>query len=143
MGIDFYGNSIFSSENEVRRHPERTEAFIEASMKGWAYAFDHVDEAVDIILNKYSDHPFAHIARASAVRSGRKPQTGYARIWSIWGHMNPGRWKHMADTLVQLGLADADYTLKGFLHDPDLSSSLLLCRPLGCAGRHRHSGGSP
>ncbi|ABB37972.1 diguanylate cyclase [Oleidesulfovibrio alaskensis G20] len=123
-GIDFYGNSIFSSENEVRRHPERTEAFIEASMKGWAYAFDHVDEAVDIILNKYSDHPFAHSREHLLFEAEESRKLVMPHLVDL-GHMNPGRWKHMADTLVQLGLADADYTLKGFLHDPDLSSSLL------------------
>ena len=32
--------------------------------------------------------------------------------------MNPGRWKHIADTYVKLGIADKNYSLEGFLYDP-------------------------
>jgi len=35
------------------------------------------------------------------------------------GHMNPGRWKHIGDTFVKLGMLDPDYSLDGFLYDPN------------------------
>ncbi|KKL54318.1 hypothetical protein LCGC14_2266610, partial [marine sediment metagenome] len=34
------------------------------------------------------------------------------------GHMNPGRWKHIGDTFVQVGMLDPDYSLEGFIYDP-------------------------
>lgn len=34
------------------------------------------------------------------------------------GHVNPGRWKHIADTYVSLGMLDPDYSLEGFIYEP-------------------------
>ncbi|MCP4159038.1 MAG: PAS domain S-box protein, partial [Deltaproteobacteria bacterium] len=35
------------------------------------------------------------------------------------GHMNPGRWHHMADTYVELGMVDPGFSLEGFIYDPN------------------------
>ncbi len=34
------------------------------------------------------------------------------------GHMNQGRWQHIAGVYQNLGLLDADFSLEGFLYDP-------------------------
>ena len=40
-GIDFYGDSLCTSEAEVKAHPDRVASFRAASVKGWAYALAH------------------------------------------------------------------------------------------------------
>lgn len=35
------------------------------------------------------------------------------------GHMNPKRWRKMAETYVELGMAEPGYSLRGFIHTPD------------------------
>ncbi|SFV62787.1 histidine kinase [hydrothermal vent metagenome] len=45
---------LFTSQKEALAHPLRTEAFIEASKKGWEYALGHKEEMVDILLHKYN-----------------------------------------------------------------------------------------
>lgn len=52
-GIDFYGDMLFTSKNELRNHPERVERFRRASIKGWQYAMKHPEELIQIIRNKY------------------------------------------------------------------------------------------
>ena len=37
-GIDFYGDLLFTSEQELQQHPGRTQRFRKASLKGWEYA---------------------------------------------------------------------------------------------------------
>jgi len=37
-GIDFYGDSLFTSEQEIAENPLRVKAFREASLRGWEYA---------------------------------------------------------------------------------------------------------
>ncbi|GAB6053434.1 hypothetical protein JCM17960_22540 [Magnetospira thiophila] len=54
-GISFYGDLLFSSEAQVRDHPKRTQAFVEASLEGWRYAFDHIDETIRLIQEKYNE----------------------------------------------------------------------------------------
>lgn len=53
-GFDFYGDILFTSENEIKNHRNRVKAFKEASLKGWKYSFENIDESVDIILKKYN-----------------------------------------------------------------------------------------
>ena len=45
---------LFTSKNEVKNHPQRVEAFREASIRGWEYALSHKEELVDIIHKKYA-----------------------------------------------------------------------------------------
>ncbi|WP_321779515.1 ABC transporter substrate-binding protein [Sulfurimonas sp.] len=54
VGFDFYSDILFTSEKEAQRNPLRVDAFKEASLKGWRYAFEHIDEAVKIIYEKYN-----------------------------------------------------------------------------------------
>ncbi len=53
-GFDFYNDALFTSSYEVTNHPNRVKRFKEASLKGWKYAFDNIEETVDLILKKYN-----------------------------------------------------------------------------------------
>ena len=48
-GIDFYGDCLFTSEQELKEHPKQVKAFREASLRGWEYAMAHPEEIVDLI----------------------------------------------------------------------------------------------
>ena len=53
-GFDLYSNILFTSRDELREHPKRVAAFVQASRRGWKYAFEHIDETVDTIHQKYN-----------------------------------------------------------------------------------------
>ncbi|WP_304543983.1 ABC transporter substrate-binding protein [Sulfurimonas microaerophilic] len=53
-GFDFYEDIIFTSEDELKNHPERAEAFYKASIEGWKWAFEHIEETAKIIHDKYN-----------------------------------------------------------------------------------------
>ncbi len=53
-GFDFYNDLLFTSENEAYGHPERTHKFLKASLKGWEYAFSHIDETAALIFAYYN-----------------------------------------------------------------------------------------
>jgi two-component sensor histidine kinase/ABC-type nitrate/sulfonate/bicarbonate transport system substrate-binding protein len=114
-GIDFYGDCLFTSEAELRARPKRAAAFLAASLKGWEYALNHVDEACDLILKKYSTAKPKEALLAEAEAMGDLIVHKFVPI----GFMNPGRWRHIGDTYVSLGSIPADYSLDGFLFDPD------------------------
>jgi signal transduction histidine kinase len=40
------------------------------------------------------------------------------------GYMNPGRWQHIANTYADLGMLPKDFSLDGFLYDPNPTSDL-------------------
>jgi len=53
-GIYSYDVELFTNQNMVNSNPEFIRNFIEATKKGWEYAFAHKSETVDVIYNQYS-----------------------------------------------------------------------------------------
>ncbi len=53
-GVNFYGDNLFTTEKELKKHPERVEKIIRATLRGWKYALDNPDEINRLILEKYN-----------------------------------------------------------------------------------------
>ena len=53
-GFDFYDIILFTSTKELKTNPHRVESFRVASLKGWEYAFNNIEETANIILRKYN-----------------------------------------------------------------------------------------
>ncbi|MBP7529443.1 MAG: ABC transporter substrate-binding protein [Syntrophorhabdaceae bacterium] len=49
-GLNFPEDGIYVMEETLQKDPAMACAFVKASMEGWAYAFDHPDKAIDIVL---------------------------------------------------------------------------------------------
>ncbi len=117
-GIDFYGDTIFTRETLVQENPDLAKAFYRATLRGWRYAFDRPGEVIDIILEKYSDFPFAHSRKHLEYEHNEMQKLILPDLVEL-GHMNISRWRHMANTFVSLGLLQPDYSLEGFLWAPE------------------------
>ncbi|MDA3946070.1 MAG: ABC transporter substrate-binding protein [Helicobacteraceae bacterium] len=66
-GFNFYGDLLFTSEEEIENHPKRVEKFYAATVKGWLWAFDHIEESAALIYEKYNSQ---HKSFASLVYEG-------------------------------------------------------------------------
>jgi signal transduction histidine kinase/DNA-binding NarL/FixJ family response regulator len=53
FGVDFYGDMLFTTQDELTRHPKRVEAMKRATIKGWKYAIAHKEEMIRLIQTKY------------------------------------------------------------------------------------------
>jgi polar amino acid transport system substrate-binding protein len=53
-GFDFYSDILFTSQKLHKDNPQLVARFHQASLRGWTYAFAHIDEAIAIILKKYN-----------------------------------------------------------------------------------------
>jgi NitT/TauT family transport system substrate-binding protein len=49
-GLNFPEDGIYILEKTYKDDPERAHNFVKASIEGWFYAFEHPDEAIDIVL---------------------------------------------------------------------------------------------
>lgn len=54
-GLDVYGNSLIAGNDIVEKQPAVVSRFVEASLKGFAYALAHRDEAVAIIKKAHPE----------------------------------------------------------------------------------------
>jgi diguanylate cyclase (GGDEF)-like protein/PAS domain S-box-containing protein len=97
-GIDFYGDVLFTSQQQVNNHPERVEKFRRASLKGWQYALDHPEQLIQLIHQKYhSKLSLAHLRfeadiTRKLILADRIPL----------GQLEPRRLKQVADVYAQL-----------------------------------------
>ncbi len=119
-GIDFYGDTLFTTEEQIRRHPAQVRAFLRASLRGWDHALAHPEEIVDLILADYTRRHGREHLLFEADKTAELMHPGLIEV----GHNNPGRWRHMADTYAEFGLLPRDFSLKGFLYDPDPKADL-------------------
>ncbi len=113
VGIDFYGDNLFTTEQEISNHPAQVKAFREASLRGWQYAMAHPEEIADLILAKYSQQHPREFYLFEAKRMVPLFRTDLIEI----GYMHPGRWHHIADTYADLGLLPKNFSLDGFIYN--------------------------
>jgi len=111
-GVDFFGDCLFTTEEEIEKHPERVQAFVEATLKGWDYAFSHEEEMADLILSKYSKRH----SRNHLLYEAKKMKELIRPDFIDLGHINSGRWKHIAEVYSGLGI------LKNMPEDDDWNS---------------------
>ncbi|PUE63551.1 hypothetical protein B0174_10705 [Arcobacter caeni] len=53
-GFDLYSDFLFTSSELIKKDTNKVIAFKNASLKGWEYAYNNIDETVDLILEKYN-----------------------------------------------------------------------------------------
>ena len=119
-GIDFYGDNLFTTEAQIREHPERVRALREASLRGWDYALAHPDEIIDLIERTYGTRKTTAHLRFEAAQTALLMHPGLIEV----GHMNPGRWRHIANTYAEFGMMPHDFPLEGFIYEPNPSADL-------------------
>ncbi|WP_343731022.1 EAL domain-containing protein [Duganella sp.] len=129
VGIDFYGDNLFTSEQEMANHPERVRAFRAASMRGWQWAMSHHEEAADLILNKYS----RRADRQHLLYEARQMVPLVQPVLVEIGYMNPDRWQHIAEVYASLGMLPKHARFDGFMYqlDPGRGNLRWLYRVLG------------
>jgi PAS domain S-box-containing protein len=116
-GVDFYGDMLFTHENETRDHPVRTAAFIRASLKGWAYALDHPGEIADLILQLDGVKEQGLTRKNLLDEAAAMPPFILPDVVEL-GHLSPTRLRQIAQTFYDLKIAPPGGSLDGFIHVP-------------------------
>ncbi len=113
QGIDFYGDILVTLNRTIESEHERAIAFTEASLKGWSYALTHIDETIDIILEKYNSQNMAY--RQLHFEAEKTKEMILGDVVDI-GYMSDQRWKLIADTYKEQGLLPEKFNVSGFVY---------------------------
>jgi len=113
-GIDYIGDSLFTSEHERKENPRRVAAVRDAVLKGWRYALDNPNETITYILANYETGKTREqlLFEAAALRSIILPDL------IDLGHISHGRLGRTFDSYVGLNLAPSLPGIEGMIHDP-------------------------
>lgn len=113
VGIDFYGDNLFTTESQIQRHPTRVAAFRQASLKGWEYAVKHPDRVIDYMIEQGWATPADRAKlRFEAEKTIQLISPDLVEI----GYMHEGRWRHVLNVYADLGMLPRTLSLDGFLY---------------------------
>lgn len=108
-GFDFYSDILFSSQDEYTKHPERMSAFYDASIRGWLWAFDHIEETAEMIYRNYNPQ---NKSLESLIYEGKVLKELAFRPNIAFGTIDPVRLEMMAQGYRLMGVARDVYTSK-------------------------------
>lgn len=115
-GIDLFGNLLFTSQEQIDINPERVARFRAATLKGVNYALAQPEALADLILARYDTQGKSRehlLFEAAEIRELTRPDIVEP------GYMSAGRWRHVAEVYADLGKLPADFSLAGFVYDPE------------------------
>ncbi len=97
-GINFYADTLFTTENLIEKDPELVEGFVQASMKGWAYALENPEEAAAYGL-EYADN--LTIEHETNMMKASMPMLQPENL--PLGKMDEAAWATLQESLMGLG----------------------------------------
>ena len=111
-GFDFYGDILFTSEKLAKDNPGLVRKFKNASLKGWIYAFNNIEESVDIILEKYNSQNKSKKALLYEAKELKK--LAYYNTNKI-GEIDINKIQRIYDAYKLMGIAQANTNFKDFI----------------------------
>lgn len=111
-GYKAYSQVMFTERNTVLSNPESVRGFLKAAKLGWAYAFEHPEETVDLILEKYSpsldrDYQLRSLAK---IRELMEPEPG-----ALFRPMIPSVLKNGQSKLLEYELISDSVSVEALL----------------------------
>lgn len=115
-GFDFYSDILFTSGQELKQHPGQVRRFYEASLKGWHYAFAHIDETARILHERYN--PSGKSLEAFRFEGRELKKLALTNNIPL-GQLNLDRLNAIAQAYRLLGYTSGNTDLKDFIYYPD------------------------
>ncbi len=112
-GFDFYSDILFTSQKELKNNPKRVKKFKEATLKGWEYAFNNIDESVDLIYEKYNSQK--KTKEALAFEAYELKKLAYIKGIEL-GDINRDKINRILDVYKIMGLAKGQIDLDEFVY---------------------------
>ncbi|MEA1892261.1 MAG: diguanylate cyclase [Campylobacterota bacterium] len=126
-GYYFYSDILFTSKEMIQNNKKVVDNFRLASLRGWKYAFENIDEAAEIILKYYNTQGRTKAALIFEANTLKK----LAFMDDVnFGNINHEQLKEIATTYRLLGLIDPDAKVKidfkTFIYSPEQDYNFIL-----------------
>jgi diguanylate cyclase (GGDEF)-like protein/PAS domain S-box-containing protein len=118
-GFDFYGDILFTNENEAKDHPQRVKNFKEATLKGWAYALENQEEIIQLIHDKYNSTKSIEHLRYEA----KAIEKLISRELIPLGSVDKGRIKYISDLYSEYGSKVKAFNINDFIFEDYIKDS--------------------
>lgn len=107
-GVSFYGDVLFTSNGLIRDDPALVQGFVDATLAGWEYALENVEEATEhVMLYVEPDAGVAEFGYQQRVLEASIPLIKPDPGMEI-GHMDHDRWAESYKLLLDYGIVDSE-----------------------------------
>jgi polar amino acid transport system substrate-binding protein len=113
FGIYSYDVELFTSKDVINSNLQKVQDFVNATNKGWEYAFKNKEELVNLIYDKYTKRKTKNSLLFEANQTEKIFKTNVFKI----GAIAPELIKLNADMYSNLGLVDKNFDLNSMLLD--------------------------
>ncbi len=93
------GLTYIASQDEIEKDPEAVRRFVQAALKGIAYAAEHPDEAVDIVM-KYAPEEVREQQEFMLTTELARAKTDLTEA-NGYGWQTTEQWQALTDALVE------------------------------------------
>lgn len=108
-GLNFPEEGIYVLEQTLQADPALCCAFMRASVEGWIYAFDHVEEALDIVMKNLREAhvPATRVHQKWMLERMRDLMLPPSGSWSDMGTLIEADYLRVAEIMQKEGFIDA------------------------------------
>ena len=123
-GFNFYSDFLYTSLEYSQKHPQITEKFQKASLRGWEYAFSHIEESVSILMQKYNSQARS---REALLYEAKILKSLAYKDGAVLGEIKDSRLKEIASIYRLLGMAHKENSaLNGLIYHPYSTTEYII-----------------
>ncbi|MCP4075294.1 MAG: GGDEF domain-containing protein [Gammaproteobacteria bacterium] len=111
-GIEFYSDILFTKEQLVKSNPQLVANFTTASLRGWEYAMNNVEEAIEITKRYATTKDLDHL-RFEAITMQKLILSDFIDV----GQMSHQRWGKIQNHLINIGMIKSPIEIENFIFD--------------------------
>ena len=122
-GFDFYEEIIFTSKEFAKENPKLVKDFYKATIKGWEYAFENIDETVNLIYKKYN--PQNKSLQSLHFEANEMKKLAYDKNGKI-GTITPEKINLIVNTYRIMGVMNNKIDVNDLIYTNPLNDDFLL-----------------
>ena len=113
-GFDFYDDLLTVNKSFLKQNPKTVQDFYEATLRGWEYAYTHIEESARIIYEKYNSQ---NKTLYDLIEEGEVlKQIAYDKNGNF-GVLDNAKLSEMGSVFKVLGLVKNDFNAKDFIYE--------------------------
>ncbi len=121
-GIDFYNDILIVGREYLKKNQEEVQHFRQATLKGFNYAFNHIDETVSLIYNKYNT--LKKTKKALLYEAKELKKLAYYKTSKI-GDIKPEELEKIYNVYKLFGFAKSGLDIQNIVYNEILSETKL------------------
>lgn len=122
-GFDFYSDILFTTESEIKKHPKRVRSFVDATLKGWEYAFANIPETARLIHSRYNAQ---NKSMESLIYEGEVLKALAFRGDQPLGAVTLEKFRRISDIYRVMGVHQDEKRLEGFVYEDTAKQSVRM-----------------